>query len=170
MENPALALAGILFLGTGARWLACRLHLPSILLLLIAEFLVGPVTGIVKPDELFGPLLLPFVSFSVAIILFEGAASLNLTELPPISAAPFATSLPLAPSLCGSSVPLQPASCSPSRCQLPCCRAQSLLSPDPPSSRRFFATYVQRGGQRSPCPPTRRCRRRVRVMRQRQRS
>ncbi|NQT12168.1 MAG: cation:proton antiporter, partial [Planctomycetes bacterium] len=63
------------------QWLAWRLRLPSILLLLVSGFLVGPVTGILDPNEIFGRMLLPVVSISVALILFEGALSLKLSEL-----------------------------------------------------------------------------------------
>lgn len=79
--GPLLSLVLILVLGVGATWLAWKLDLPSILLLLIAGFLAGPVAGWIDPDALFGELLLPFVSFSVAIILFEGGLSLRAIEL-----------------------------------------------------------------------------------------
>lgn len=71
----------IVVLGVGMQWLAWRLRLPSILLLLLSGFLVGPVTGILDPNEIFGRMLLPVVSISVALILFEGALSLKLSEL-----------------------------------------------------------------------------------------
>ena len=44
-------------------------------------FLIGPILGILDPDQLFGPLLFPFVSFAVALILLEGGLSLNIREL-----------------------------------------------------------------------------------------
>jgi NhaP-type Na+/H+ or K+/H+ antiporter len=74
-------IALILVLGIGAQWLAWRLRLPSILLLLLTGFLAGPVTGIVHPDLLLGDLLLPLVSLSVALILFEGGMSLRVADL-----------------------------------------------------------------------------------------
>ncbi len=80
-EDILLGLALIIILGIMALWLAWRLRLPSILLLLIFGFIAGPVTGFLKPDELFGDLLLPVVSLSVAIILFEGGLNLRITEL-----------------------------------------------------------------------------------------
>jgi NhaP-type Na+/H+ or K+/H+ antiporter len=76
----AVQLASVVVLGIGAQWLAWRLRLPSILLLLVTGFLIGPVLGWLHPDELFGELLLPFVSISVGIILFEGGLSLRLSE------------------------------------------------------------------------------------------
>ena len=39
------------------------------------------MTGLVDPDHIFGPLLLPLVSVSVAVILFEGGLTLKLSEL-----------------------------------------------------------------------------------------
>jgi NhaP-type Na+/H+ or K+/H+ antiporter len=43
--------------------------------------IVGPVTGLLKPDELFAELLFPLVSLSVAVILFEGSLTLKLGEI-----------------------------------------------------------------------------------------
>lgn len=76
-----IALTSIFVFGTGAQWLSWKLRLPSILLLLAAGFLAGPVLKIIEPDELLGDALFPFVSMSVAIILFEGSLSLKLQEL-----------------------------------------------------------------------------------------
>jgi NhaP-type Na+/H+ or K+/H+ antiporter len=80
-EELLLGLAAIIVLGILAQWLAWRLHLPSILLLLIFGFVAGPLAGVVQPDRLFGDLLFPLVSVSVAIILFEGGLGLKLDEL-----------------------------------------------------------------------------------------
>jgi len=80
-ENLIVGLAIIIILGIGAEWLAWRLHLPSILLLLIFGFLAGPVVNLLDPDALFGNLLLPVVSLAVAIILFEGGLNLRIAEL-----------------------------------------------------------------------------------------
>lgn len=71
----------IAVVGVCAQWLAWRLHLPSILFLLAGGVLVGPVLGLLKPEELFGPLLHPLVSLAVAVILFEGGLTLELKEL-----------------------------------------------------------------------------------------
>ncbi|SFH60036.1 cation:proton antiporter [Planctomicrobium piriforme] len=81
-QQPILvALATMIIFGTGAQWLAWRLRLPSILLLLACGFVAGPVLHIVRPDEMFGELLFPFVSLCVAVILFEGSLSLHFSEL-----------------------------------------------------------------------------------------
>ncbi|MGE0267036.1 MAG: cation:proton antiporter [Candidatus Omnitrophota bacterium] len=76
-----IGIASIFVVGIGAQWLAWRFKWPSIVLLLGLGFLVGPVTQLIRPDEVLGPLLLPLVSISVAIILFEGGLGLRLYEL-----------------------------------------------------------------------------------------
>jgi NhaP-type Na+/H+ or K+/H+ antiporter len=80
-QNVLLGLAGIVALGIAAQWLAWRLRIPSILMLLTFGIVVGPVTGILHPDDLFGTLLPPLVSLAVAVILFEGGLSLKVREL-----------------------------------------------------------------------------------------
>jgi len=79
-----LGLAVIVFAGILAQWLAWRLHLPSILLLLIFGLLIGPIFGLINPDALFGDTLFPLVSLSVGIILFEGGLGLRYKDLPGI--------------------------------------------------------------------------------------
>lgn len=81
METIVFTLVAIVVLGVLSQWIAWRLRLPSILLLLSVGLLAGPVTGILDPDALLGELLLPLVSLSVAIILYEGGLSLRLREL-----------------------------------------------------------------------------------------
>jgi NhaP-type Na+/H+ or K+/H+ antiporter len=71
----------ILVLGVGAQWLAWQTRLPSILLLLVAGFLAGPVFGVIDPSVLQGKWVYPFVSISIGIILFEGGLNLRLSEL-----------------------------------------------------------------------------------------
>lgn len=85
-------LAGVPLLGIAAQWLAWRLRLPSILLLLGIGVAAGSV---VNPDELLAHLaevdaadsplgsrlLFPIVSLSVAVILFEGGLTLRFHEL-----------------------------------------------------------------------------------------
>ncbi|MCI5145014.1 MAG: hypothetical protein D3923_05665, partial [Candidatus Electrothrix sp. AR3] len=76
-----LQLAGIFILGIIAQWTAWRLHLPSILFLLVAGLVVGPGLGLLHPDTLFGHLLFPMVSLAVAVILYEGGMNLRFQEL-----------------------------------------------------------------------------------------
>jgi len=80
-EEILIYLASIILIGIGAQWIAWRLGLPSILILLILGLIAGPITGFLKPDELLGELLVPFVSLSVAMILFEGGLNLKIGEL-----------------------------------------------------------------------------------------
>ena len=80
-EEILIGLASIIILGILAQWFAWRLHLPAILLLLIFGIIAGPATGLIHPDQVFGDLLFPLVSVSVAIILFEGGLNLKIKEL-----------------------------------------------------------------------------------------
>ena len=80
-EYLLIGLAAIVVLGISAQWLAWRLKIPSILLLLVLGLLAGPVTGIIHIDVILGPVLFPVVSLSVAIILFEGGLSLKVSDV-----------------------------------------------------------------------------------------
>ena len=80
-EAILIAVSGIFVLGVGSQWLASRLRIPSILLLLSTGIMAGPVFGLINPDELFGDLLLPTVSLAIAVVLFEGSLSLRLSDL-----------------------------------------------------------------------------------------
>jgi NhaP-type Na+/H+ or K+/H+ antiporter len=80
-EHFLLTLSGVLGLGIGAQWLAWRLRMPSILILLLTGFLAGPCLGLVHPDHLLGDLLFPAVSAAVAVILFEGGLTLSFAEV-----------------------------------------------------------------------------------------
>lgn len=84
-ESLLLGLAAILMLGAAAQWLAWRLRLPSILLLLLTGIAVGPEgpewLRLIDADKIFGETLFPIVSLSVAILLFEGGLTLRLREL-----------------------------------------------------------------------------------------
>tara|TARA_R110000782_G_scaffold124850_2_gene216333 strand:+ start:287 stop:2080 length:1794 start_codon:yes stop_codon:yes gene_type:complete len=76
-----LSFAGIGVLGICCQWLAWWARLPAILFLLIVGILVGPVFNILDPDALFGKLLFPIVSLSVAVILFEGSLTLKFEDI-----------------------------------------------------------------------------------------
>ena len=88
-ERLVMYLIGVPLLGIAAQWLAWRLRLPAILLLLGCGIVLGQF---VDPDQLLsevtggaranGPrLLFPVVSLAVAVILFEGGLSLRFHEL-----------------------------------------------------------------------------------------
>ncbi len=78
--DPLVAVAVIVVLGVGSQWLAGRLGIPSILLLLGAGLLAGPGLDLVDPDALLGDLLFPLVSLGVGILLFEGGLALRRDE------------------------------------------------------------------------------------------
>jgi len=80
-ESVLLAITVVILLGVGAQWMAWRLRVPSILLLLLVGFLAGPVLGLLEPQSLQGDWLFAFVSLSIGIILFEGGLSLRLSDL-----------------------------------------------------------------------------------------
>lgn len=76
-------------LGVAAQWIAWRLQLPGILLLLIFGIILGQfispddvIAGVTGGDASAGPrVLFPLVSLSVAVIMFEGSLTLRLGEL-----------------------------------------------------------------------------------------
>ncbi|WP_405401628.1 cation:proton antiporter [Paracoccus sp. Ld10] len=74
-----VALVGVL--GVGAQWLAWRLRLPAIVLMLGVGLLVGPVMGLFLPERDLGPIYRPLISVAVAIILFEGGLTLTQHRL-----------------------------------------------------------------------------------------
>ncbi|MEN1678140.1 MAG: cation:proton antiporter [Planctomycetota bacterium] len=79
MQTPTpLYLASVLALGTSAQWLAWRLQLPAIVLLLAFGFSLGLVAD---PEDYVGEAVLPMVSLAVGVILFEGGLSLQLREV-----------------------------------------------------------------------------------------
>ena len=80
-NSTVIAIALIGLAGIGAQWVAWRTGLPAIALMLVAGVLLGPVFGLVNPEEQFGDLIEPAVNLAVAIILFEGGLSLRFNEL-----------------------------------------------------------------------------------------
>ena len=82
MNNEILiSLTGIGVLGILCQWFAWWARLPAILFLLLAGIIIGPLTGLLHPDALFGEILFPLVSLSVAVILFEGSLTLRFDEI-----------------------------------------------------------------------------------------
>ncbi|QDT39807.1 cation:proton antiporter [Stratiformator vulcanicus] len=77
--SPLIYLSAVVVFGIAAQWLAWRLKLPAILLLLAVGFAFGqwlPVDKYIEPELLF-----PAVSLAVAVILFEGGLTLRFREL-----------------------------------------------------------------------------------------
>ncbi len=79
--DPVAAFALIGAIGVGSQWLAWRLRMPAIVLMLVAGVLVGPVFGLIDPQRDIGALAGPMISIAVAIILFEGGLTLNFHTL-----------------------------------------------------------------------------------------
>ncbi|MCG8536227.1 MAG: cation:proton antiporter [Pseudomonadales bacterium] len=79
--NWIVTFAAIGVLGMACQWIAWRLKLPAILFLLLTGIVAGPVVGWLDPDALFGEMLFPLVSLSVAVILFEGSLTLKFHEI-----------------------------------------------------------------------------------------
>ncbi|MBU1172103.1 MAG: cation:proton antiporter [Proteobacteria bacterium] len=79
--SKAMLLSLIIFSGILCQWFAWRVKLPAILFLLITGIVAGPVMGILDSDLLFGELLFPFISLSVAVILFEGSLTLEYRQI-----------------------------------------------------------------------------------------
>lgn len=69
------------FIGFLCQWFSQRVKLPAILFLLLSGIILGPVFNVFDPNEVFGDILFPFISLSVAVILFEGALTLKRQEL-----------------------------------------------------------------------------------------
>lgn len=76
-----LVLSGILVTGFVCQWLAWRVKLPSILFLLTVGIVMGPLLGWLRPNDIFGDLLVPTVSLAVAVILYEGSLTLKFREI-----------------------------------------------------------------------------------------
>ncbi|WP_323844960.1 sodium:proton antiporter [Microbulbifer magnicolonia] len=81
LSNPMALLVMVGIVSIACQYLAFMLKLPAILPLLLAGLALGPMTGVLDPDALFGDLLFPLVSLAVAIILFEGALTLKFSDL-----------------------------------------------------------------------------------------
>ena len=80
-EELIVTLTALGLLGALSQWFAWWVKLPAILFLLLTGIVAGPVTGWLDPDAVFGPLLFPLVSLSVAVILFEGSLTLKFSEI-----------------------------------------------------------------------------------------
>ncbi|EAP76471.1 cation:proton antiporter [Roseovarius nubinhibens] len=79
--SPVMAFALVGGIGVGAQWLAWRLRMPAIVLMLGAGLVIGPLLGLFDPGRDIGPLMQPMISIAVAIILFEGGLTLNFHHL-----------------------------------------------------------------------------------------
>ena len=80
-EYTLPAIAALIGVGALCQWVAWRVRLPAIIFLLLVGILSGPVFHVFDPQLLFGELFFPFISLSVAIILFEGSLTLKFQEI-----------------------------------------------------------------------------------------
>ena len=80
-HNESIIMAGVIAAGIFCQWFAWRIRIPAILPLLLTGFLFGPILHILHPQETLGGIFFPIISFAVAIILFEGALTLNWSEV-----------------------------------------------------------------------------------------
>ena len=80
-QHAVIALSIIGVVATLCQWFAWWIKLPAIVFLLLAGIVLGPLTGWLDPDALFGDLLFPIVSLCVAIILFEGSLTLRFDQI-----------------------------------------------------------------------------------------
>ena len=79
--DPVMQLATIGVLGVGAQWIAWRLRVPAIVLMLGIGSLAGPLLGVLDPKAALGDLMTPIISIAVAVILFEWGLTLNFHQL-----------------------------------------------------------------------------------------
>jgi NhaP-type Na+/H+ or K+/H+ antiporter len=85
-SNILTGMVVLVTLGCAAQWLAWRLRLPSLLLLLVVGFVAGPVTDLVDPQTLLGPLTFPLVSLGAAVVLFEGGLTTSWQDIRSVAA------------------------------------------------------------------------------------
>lgn len=82
-EAIFIGLGLIIGLGILMQWIAKIFRIPGIILLLPAGMIVGPVLGLVKPQEIFGNALFPLITIGVGILLLKGGFELHLKNLQP---------------------------------------------------------------------------------------
>lgn len=71
----------VVSLGIAAQWLAWKFRIPSIVMLMFAGIIAGPILGWINPATDFGRLVSVLIKIAVAIILFEGGLNLRVHEL-----------------------------------------------------------------------------------------
>jgi len=81
LNDPIVPLVIVGLISIACQFFAYKVKLPAILPLLLVGIVVGPLLNVINADQLFGDLLFPIVSLSVAIILFEGALTLRFSDI-----------------------------------------------------------------------------------------
>jgi NhaP-type Na+/H+ or K+/H+ antiporter len=67
--------------GVFAQWVAWKSRIPAIALLCLTGVVLGPVSGVLHPEETLGDFVEVIVKFAVAFILFDGGLNLRRYEL-----------------------------------------------------------------------------------------
>lgn len=84
IQNPSATLSQLVLIvltaGLTAQWVAWRIKLPAIVLLIASGLILGPITGVIPPSQSPADLN-ALIGLGVAIILFEGGMDLKLAEL-----------------------------------------------------------------------------------------
>jgi len=71
----------VVLIGILSQWVAWRFRMPAIVVMSVVGLLVGPVFGVINPQESMGEFFEPIITFAVAIILFEGSLNLDFREI-----------------------------------------------------------------------------------------
>ena len=71
----------VILIGILSQWVAWKYRMPAIVVMAVAGLLVGPIFGLINPQESMGNLFGPIITFAVAIILFEGSLNLDIREI-----------------------------------------------------------------------------------------
>ncbi|AXI01052.1 sodium:proton antiporter [Sporosarcina sp. PTS2304] len=80
-DSLVMDLMLVVLIGVGSQWVAWRTRMPAIVVMAIAGLLVGPIFGLINPQQSMGELYGPIITFAVAIILFEGSLNLDFKEI-----------------------------------------------------------------------------------------
>lgn len=81
LESMLVQIMVIIAIGIGAQWIAWKFHLPAIVIMSVGGLLLGPVFGMINPEQDFGDLFQPLISVAVALVLFEGSLHLDFREI-----------------------------------------------------------------------------------------
>ncbi|MHA6258909.1 cation:proton antiporter [Sporosarcina sp. CAU 1771] len=71
----------VVLIGILSQWVAWRFRMPAIVVMSVAGLLVGPIFGLINPQESMGELFGPIITLAVAVILFEGSLNLEIKEI-----------------------------------------------------------------------------------------
>ncbi len=79
-------IGSIILVGIISQWIAWKQKIPVIILLILSGFVLGPLLGVITPQQYLGQeMIFAIVELSVALILFDGALQLKVSELKLVS-------------------------------------------------------------------------------------